>query len=417
MIETSDQQGIICFTQDNGVFLQTSVQTRTQWLTIPGFQKTVLPNIGCASGRSVVHQYGLIWWYSPVGLINQDDALRINITSRLDIRDVEMAASKAYINYDLSTICSGAHENFMFYAVPYGSKVNTRVHVLDQAPFENNANSWASYWTGWRPIEFTSGSIASRDRVFCGSMDYDGENRIWELFRSEKNDNGIPITSFVQTRAHLFQNRDYKRFKYAEVEMCNIEGPTAVKIAVAGTKGAYQTICTKDISATVGQAYGDYIYTNNATAIGSSRPQRRIIRSEDQWDPSTCNAECIESEKRGLIDKSFSISIIWSGVAGVNAYRIFAESDFAAYQGTCELDETNEVRLVNDNGCSSVIKINNLNQFDKYYATATASSTNSIGVTAIKTSIQSSSINQQDANRKAIATANWYVYNQLGYEI
>ena len=417
MIETSDQQGIICFTQDNGVFLQTSIQVRTQWLTMPGFQKTVLPNIGCVSGRSVVHQYGLIWWYSPIGLINQDDALRINITSRLDIRDIEMAASKAYINYDLSTICSGQHENFMFYGVPYGSKINTRIHVLDQAPFEQNVNSWPSYWTGWRPIEFTSGSISSRERVFCGSIDYDGENRIWELFRSEKNDNGIPITSFVQTRSHLFQNRDYKRFKYAEVEMCNIEGKVAVKISAAGTKGAYQTIGTKDIEATVGQAYSDFIYTNDGTPIGSSRPQTRIIKSQDIWDPSACNSECIESDHRGLIDKSFSIAIIWSGVAGVNAYRLFAESYFQAYQGNCELDETGKTLLLNDNGCGSTNKIDSLEQFDMFYATATVSATDTSDITATKTSIQSSSINQQDANRKAIATANWYVYDKLGYEI
>lgn len=414
--ETSDQQGIICFTQNAGVFLRSSIQDRTQWLTTAGFQQTILPSIGCVSPRSIVQQYGIIWWYSSKGLINFDDALRLNVTSRLTIQDTEMAASKAYLSYDLSGVCGGINENFLFHAVPYGDSVNTRIHVLDQESFEGSANSWPSYWTGWRPVEFATGTINSYDRVFTISKDYDGVNRIWELFRSEKNDNGIPITCYIQTRPLFFNNRDYKRFKYAEIELCNIVGSVAIKVAAAGLRGGYQTICTKDIVSTVGQIYSDSLYGTNEHTIYGSLPQTRIILTDDMPGPSDCNSECIESDRRGLIDKAFSLAIVWSGELGVSAYRMFSLFEPVAYQGTCEDDETGETRLINPQGCGSVEKFNTEEAFNKYYASYTFNATNEAGESSAKNSIQSSVINQQDADRKAIATAKWYVYSALGYE-
>ncbi len=414
--ESSDQQGIICFTQNAGIFIRSSIQDRTQWLATPGFQQTILPYIGCVAPRSIVHQYGLIWWYSSRGLINQNDALKLNITSRFDVQDNEMSASKAYLNFDLSGVCGATNENFLFHAVPYGSNINTRLHVLDQAPFEGNQNAWPSFWTGWRPVEFARGVIASKERVFCASFDYDGVNRIWELFRNEKDDNGIPITCYVQTRPHFFQNRDYKQFKYCEVEMCNIMGPVAIKIGVAGLRGAYQSVLTKDINATIGQVYPDAQYSKGGNLFAGNRLQTRIVRSQDGYAPSECNSECIESQYRGLIDKAFSLAICWSGVAGISAYRLFSIYYPQALQGECEDDETDEVRLLDENGCGSIDLFSTAQAFDSYYASATISSTNG-DKSASHTSIQLSNISQKDADRKAISTAKWYVYSKLGYDI
>lgn len=417
IVETSDQQGIICFTLENGVFLRSSIQNRTQWLSTPEFQQTVLPNVGCSAPRSIVNQYGLIWWYSSRGLINQNDALRLNITSRLDIQDNEMAASKAYMSFDLSGVCGATHENFLFHAVPYGGSLNTRIHVLDQAPFEGNDNSWPSYWTGWRPVEITYGVISSRERVFTISADYDGVNRIWELFREDKTDNGIPITCYVQTRNHFFGNRDYKKFKYAEVELCNIEGDVSLKIAAGSLKGAYQTMMTKDIVSTIGQVYPESEYSDGGNLFAGTRAQTRIVRTTDSYAPSECNSVCIESEERGLIDKAFSILIVWSGVAGISAYRIFSLSDTRSYQGVCEDNETG-ILLLNEAGCGTNEPFLTTEGFERFYASATVTaSAPDSDVEVSKVSIQSSSISQSDADRKALATARWYVYSALGYEV
>ncbi len=415
--ETSDRQGIICFTETQGIFLQTSIQDRTLWLQTPNFQQTILPNIGCCSPRSIVQQYGLVWWFTPKGLVNQNNALSLNISSRIDIQDNEMVQSKSNLSFDLSMVAGSYLENYLFHAVPSGNKINTRLHVLDQAPFESGSpNSWPSYWTGWRPVEFARGIINSEERVFCCSFDYDGVNRMWELFKSEKVDNGIPITSFVVTKNHFFGNRDWKKFRYAELEMHGLSGPTAVMVGVAGLRGAYQPVMVKDISSLNGQAYSDSVYGFGGHNLRNSSIQTRIVRTEDGDSPSECNGECVESDIRGMVDKCFSLLIVWSGVGGVAAYRIFSQNEPKAWQGLCEDNETDEERLLTVNGCGSLAKFSDKTPFPEYFATATYSRKNpTTGEIVSHTSTQSSLISQVDANRKASTTAQWYVLSSLGY--
>lgn len=412
---TPDRQGIVCFTSTDGTFFQSSIQDRTLWLSTPGFQKTVFHDIGCASPRSIVHQYGLLWWFTSKGLINQNDATQLYITSRLNIQDNEMIQSKSNVSYDISGICGGFYENFLFHAVPNGDKLNTRLHVLDQAPFEESPNSWPGYWTGWRPVEFARGVIGTQERVFCASYDYDGVNRMWELFKTDRTDNGMPITSFVATRQHLFENREYKRFRYAELELNGISGPTAMMVAAAGTRGGFQPVMVKDMNATNGQVYADSIYGEDDHLFSGSSSQTRILKTEDGSNASECNDECVESDIRGLIDKAFSILIMWSGIAGVSAYRVFAQFEPKPNQGVCEDNETGENRLITSEGCGELERFSTKEPFTTYYSTATFSRINpSTALVVSHTSSQSSIISQVDADRKAQAMAEWYVLSEIG---
>ncbi len=414
--ETSDQQGIICFTPENGVFIKSSIQDRTTWLSTPDFQKTVLPNVGCVAPRSIIQQHGLLWWFTPKGLINQDDALRLNLTSRLNVQDQEMIQSKANVSYDISGCAGSFFENFLFHALPNGDKLNTRIHVMDQAPQDDGSlNSWPSYWEGWRPVEFARGVVNNQERVFCISYDYDNRARIWELFLPDRTDNGIPITSYLETKTNLFQNRDYKRFRYAELELAGVSGPTAIMVAVAGLRGAYQNMGVKDMAAEDGQVYFDVQYGDGENDFFGSRPQTRIIRTIDKSEPSDCNSLCIESEKRGLIDKGFSLLIVWSGIAAISAYRIFAQNEPIAYQGICEENETDEIRLLTVDGCGSNDLISSGESFTTYFATATFSRISpTTGLVVTNTSTQSSLISQVDADRKASRMAKWYVLSEIG---
>lgn len=410
MVETTDRSGIIAFTQDSGDFIQSSIQDRLLWLETPAFQKTVLPNIGCIAPRSIVQQYGLIWWYTPKGLINLNTALQLNISSRLDIQDNEMFGSKFGFSTDLTGVCGGFVENMLFHAVPYGAKENTRVHILDQAPFEGEVNSWPSYWEGWRPVEFCRGLVKSQERIFCVSQDYDGVGRMWELFRAEKTDNGIPITSYVITRQHQFGNLNWKRFMYAEVDLRNVLGDTAIMIAAAGVKGAFQSVGTKEIKAIHGQIYHDSEYgeDGDSTEFAGSRPQYRIVRSTENSDPSSCNEECVETKDRGLIDRGFSLCVIWSGIAGVAAYRIFYLPEPKDENGVCEDNETAD-NLLTPDGCG----IDGLYSLSEPFTTYTSTQTyeeDEVSSTVTQTSV----ISQADADRKALATATWYVQSELG---
>jgi hypothetical protein len=413
MAETPDKQGIICFTANTATLFMSSIQDRTKWLSTAGFQQELMPNIGCISARSIIQQYGLLWWFSSKGLVSQDSALQTRVTSRMDVRDTEMIQSKYGFSYDLSGVCGGSMENFLFHAVPFESQENTRIHVMDTAPFEGNANSWPSFWTGWRPVEFAVGTVRGKDRVFAASADQDGINRLWELFRSEKADNGIPITSYVATRQHFFGSRDYKKLLYMEVDLIGISGKTAVSLSVSGIRGSYQKIMSKDITATNGQVYAGSLYGTGANLVSGSRTQTRIVYSQQAPDSNECNSGCVESPILGLIDKGFSALITWSGIAGINAYRIFAQPEVTVREGICEVDEEGS-KLINANGCSFLDDFGVSDGVEVFYSTVQYNETFPVSGDASKTCTRSSTINQADSRRKALAAAQWYVMKQGG---
>ncbi len=407
IVETPDRLGILCFTANTVTLIKSSIQDRTKWLETENFQHLIIPNVGCVAPRSIVSQYGTIWWRSSRGLINLDEAVRSNITSRLNAVDNEMVMAQYGLDSDISGICGAAYENFILQAVPVAGRLNNRILVMDQSSVENQpSSSWASYWEGWRPIEFARCVINGSDVLFCLSEDYDGFYRVWQLFQDTKTDNGIPITSYVITKLHYFDNRDYKRFKYAEVELQNIGSPTAVAIAVRGTKGAFQKVCEKDLDAVNGQVYASSEYGHEAEEFGGSRPQTRTIRTTDVPEPSDCNAECVESPEKGFVDKAFQIAIIWSGIAGVSAYRIFAQSEPQKYQGECEEDETGENRLVTPEGCGIYGLFSNSDWTTTNYAKVNYTKTLSswpAGGPITFAAWANSVISAKDAYRKALA--------------
>lgn len=415
--ETTDVQGIVCYTNTTGTFLQSSIQDRTQWLTTPGFQQTIFPNLGCTSHRSIVSQYGLVWWYSSKGLISQNAALNAKISSKLDVQDNAMYGTKQNMSWDLSGVASCSHENFLLTSVPNGDKLNTRTMVTDMAPIDDNGSqvqAWAGYWTGTRPVEWATGIINGEDRIFYASVDYDGKNRMWEAFTSDKTDNGLPITCWVQTREHKFQNGDWKTFNYCETDFREIVGDVAVQINIAGVKGAFQVLGTKEIVSTIGQVYPQSQYGPTAHIFAGSSPQTRTVFSEDESDSSDCNANCVESEHNGLIDKAFSALIVWSGVAGLTSYRMFSSPYSQPYQGTCEENEQ-QPRLINPSGCGVMDYFLTSDPFVTFTASSYYSAIDPHDNMAVTfNATQTSTISQADAQRKADIAAKSYVQAQIG---
>lgn len=417
---TTDNQGIVCFTEQTGTFIQSSIQDRTQWLATPEFQKDILPNVGCVAPRSIVSQYGTLWWYSARGLINQDDALKANITSRLDVKDQAMAGTKANMSFDLSGICSSSYENMILASVPWGDRYNRRTMVLDQAPMGldgSNVNAWAGYWTGWRPIEWASGVINGEERVFFGSVDYDGKNRIWELGAERREDNGTPITWHFVTRAHNFGHLDYKVFNYADMDIVGLRGKASVMAAVSGVRGGWQKILSKDMVATRGQVYFDSEYGEGGHVLAGSRAQTRYVRTQSASTVNECNSVCVESDTvSGFIDKAFSLLIMGSGEFGVSAVRLIASNYPNVFNGTCENNEEG-FRLLNDFGCGSRDGFITTNPFETYTATETFSAVDECsGKEFTATETATSIISQTDAKNKSLAAAKAKVQSLIDQE-
>jgi hypothetical protein len=401
MIETPEQDGLIVFTIDNGTLFQTSIQDRTQWLSTPNFQKIVFSNIGCAAPLSLVKQYGLIWWFSPMGLINSDQAFALNRSSRIDIQDNEMMCSKGNIGPDISGICACSYENYLLCSVPSGDVYNRHTWCLDQAVFEGPLNAWNSYWTGWRPVQWAVGNVNGVQRVFFASKDYNGCLKIWEANLPERKDNGAPITCFAQFRQNDFgRPTQLKRFTYAELNLQEILGDVSVMVAVGGRKGGYTRILTKEIAATEGAIYGDTIYDINSCMYGH-RPQTRIIKTQENVEPTRCNKGGIEGVHPNDVDLTFGLLVVWSGRMGVAGYlaQSVVFEDQAA--GNCEDAEDNPNSL-SEQGCSDKDYFVNTCAFPLITGSGSAeaycaASSGNISAVATATSI----ISQADADRKA----------------
>jgi hypothetical protein len=387
-IATPDQQGIIAFTETDGTFFQSNIQDRTQWLTTPDFQKLILPNIGCVAPRSLTTQYGLNWWFGPRGFTNLNAAFRQNLSSRIDYQDNQMFASKAYLGPDLSNICASFYENYLMVSVPSGDVLNRHTWVLDQAPFEGNVNAWTGIWTGWRPIEWARGIVNGSERVFFGSIDYDGKNRIWEAMLPERKDNGCRITCYAQLRDHAAGDLEDKRYEWSKFYLSQILGEVDLNVYVASTKGAYQFQKGYHIVANEGQIFSDVEYSEAGPFMIGNRVQSRQIRTPADPNDNECNACGVESKEGNMIDYAFSHLLVWSGQMGIRAYQMYMRESPDRNTGDCEEAEV-APRTLNAQGCSGLELLVDGQVFESFtaYAEGTATTRQGLSVYIRRTSV------------------------------
>lgn len=371
--EDSAAKGFIAFTASDGTLFQSYIQDRTTWLSTPLFQNTILPGSGCVAPRSLVTQYGLNWWFGPRGLTNMNAAYRQKLSSRIDYQDNEMFASKAYLGPYLGGICGGFYENYLLMSVPSGSVLNRHTWALDQSPMEGNVNSWAGIWTGWNPIEWCRGDVNGSERIFFGSVDYDGKNRVWEAMLPERTDNGCRITCYLQTREHAVGNLDEKRYEWTKFFLSQIYGTVDLNVYVASTKGGFQLQKDYHIEANEGQVFGNQEYSESGTPeyplMVGNRVQTRTIRTPGDPQDDECNQCGVESKKGNMIDYAFSHLLVWTGQMGVRAYRMTMRQSPDRDAGDCEEAEVGP-RTLNASGCSGLALFVDGDAFDSFVAHA-----------------------------------------------
>lgn len=398
--DSSGAKGFIAFTEKDGTLFQSNIQDRTTWLATPLFQNTILPNVGCVAPRSLITQYGLNWWFAPRGFTNLNAAFRQNLSSRIDYQDNEMFASKAYLGPDLSQICAGFYENYTMVSVPSGDVLNRHTWVLDQAPFEGNANAWPGYWTGWRPVEWGMGLVNGSSRIFFASKDYDGNNRVWEAMQQEKTDNGCRITSFLQLKEHAAGNLYQKRYDWSKLFLSQIYGEVDLAVYVASTKGGFQLQKNFHIVASEGQIFDNVSYSDQGPLMVGNRVQTRTIKTTTNQEDNDCNRCGVESVEGNMIDYAFSNLLVWSGQMGVKAYQMFFHDEPERLDGDCEEDEV-APRTLNEAGCSALEIFVDGQVFKQYTAIAEGAAFTSDGRDIY---IRQSSVSViSDANAKDLA--------------
>jgi hypothetical protein len=242
----------------------------------------------------------------------------------------------------------------MVCSVPNGDKFNRHTWTLDQTVLSDSRGSstqgWSSVWTGTRPVQWATGLFNGGLRCAHASVDVSGTNRVWESFIPEGLDDGLPILSFVETKAHLdfgekASGLNRKRFKFAEVSLEQVRGAVNLKVYWAGTRGRYKLLGEWNFDATEGSA--DALETSSL--YETYNPQQRIVRTpavQGFEDSPSCTSRGVESNQNDWIDIAFSLLIVWSGVAAIRSYRIFADGEQESSTGDKSFNETGDKVLI-----------------------------------------------------------------------
>lgn len=443
---------VVVFTDERSEIVLSGVRDRSKWAATSGMQSILFPSTGCIAGRSIVFQAGLMWWYSPGGLVSSDAAASSNLTSQINYRDAEMAFSKQFLADDASMICGLSFENYLLMSMPIGQNLNTETFVLDYSPMSEFSSekipSWSSVWTGIRPVQWVSPIISGKRQALAASVDYkalsDGShNHVWEAFSSDREDIffelGSDFTSvdfsrpiFCEFETRLMgDGHDIKSFQYADINLMEIAGDAYITADYRGTRGAYKPVlCKKIIAPVTAESAGAEIPDSQLGILDGLKKQGRRVMTENASSDGGCPT--CENEYSENIDKAFSVLVRWCGQMAVESIRVFMEPWAERAEGRCEENEEH-VCLVGEDGTNYVfdresgfIPLEDLYDVAGNAWAATRTATVTLGecpagsvtsgpLTVSATATYRSRISQADADAQALDSAETAAQAQADY--
>lgn len=418
-------QQLLVFTRDSTTLFQANIRDRSSWANTADFQKVVLPNVGCIAPKSIHAHYGLLWWFSNFGLTSLDAASVTSNTSRLPYSDNEMSVSKGRLDGNLSGVVVSSFENYLMVSVPYGDAYNRHTWVLDNSVADTLVGKlpsvWNTYWTGTRPVEWSSGEVQGVQRIFHASVDYDGVNRLWEAFLPERRDNGCPITCTFESRGYFsklpLQDKEYR---YADLFFTELIGDVDIGVFWGGaSRGPYKQVVAKRVHCTQGSLRYDRELVADEDVFSLKKQSRRIrtqdVRLLDEDNQTSCG---LEYKTRETIDDSFQLFIVWSGEAALSGLRMFFDPVNDDLSAKCEEDEDDgKERAVRFDGESMVGTLDDVLDtlaVGPTVYTANVTVVDSVkGIQSVQTGNGASVISQKDANKIADSEARARIAREL----
>lgn len=339
---TANLDQLLVFTSETTTTFSASILDRTRWGATPGFQSILFPNIGCVAPKTVVNQYGLLWWLAASGLMNLNAALIAYRDTKIHYKDEAMARSKTNISDNVSRACAGAFGNILVLSVPSGDNYNFHTWVMDNAVMSEKKSpsvaygmrlppTWASIWTGTRPVEWITGTInghtrcfhLSRDRVNLSSAP---SSNMWESFIGEREDYGVdangnptvtPIVASIETK--YLGGGGFCSYDYAEIFVSEIEQAINLQGSYASRHSGYKRVLNKNIVAETNSMVAGVTLAN---PVGSYLRQRRRVRMANDVSQATDNDGGVEDIYTRNKDNGFSLLVRWVGRAAIDRLEL-----------------------------------------------------------------------------------------------
>jgi hypothetical protein len=219
---------------------------------------------------------------------------------------------------------------------------------------------WAGVWNGIRPVEWASGIVNGEMRIFCLSQDVylvnSGTCHVYEALLNPRQDNGLPIACSMETRA-VFADGDFRRFKFAEIDIAELSGTVAVQVYYAGIRGPWIKILDTTLQAETGSfnSAKQPTLTVNTSTWSVYGPQKRTIRTNEvpagNATPNITNSVSgIETPFTPDVDKAFQIRVEWQGIMAVQAVRIETDAYTRPATGQPTSSEAGEHNIVTADG-------------------------------------------------------------------
>jgi len=343
---------LLCFTQTTTSLFQSQIRDRSTWLATPSFQQTFLSKIGCSSERSIVEKNGMLWWWSSFGMTRLDFAQFSDVTSKIRLMDNELLVSKSNLSSDLSGIACASYENFMLTSVPHAGFKNSHTWVLDEGIQDRLTSeyppAWSSLWTGINPVQYAKLSVKGVTRLFVASTDDDDSNKVYELFTSDRNDNGVDFPWRFESRGYTGGTAGYKHIRFAGYKLSELEGQVDIKVSWAGvSRGRWKTFANLSFNAHRGNIEASKQYSNEVPFY-ALKPQSRAGRTQDVRDlqPDDLASDGIEgftsateSEKE-VIDTAFQVLVEGAGPAAIRELILFMDAAAEPVSGQPDKAET-----------------------------------------------------------------------------
>ena len=183
-------------------------------------------------------------------------------------------------------------------------------------------------------MEWAKVNVFGTERLFHASKDADGQNRVWEAFRSERLDNGCPITWAVWSRGYFglgsgVQSRvpgQRVEAAFAEVGLADITGDLDVGIFVSGaTRGAFKQVASRLLKIPVGSLAPEVEITSDSDLFAFKGQSRRVRTSDIRLDARDSGSAGVESADPEDVDFDFQLLIVAQGPGALRWVRFYAD--------------------------------------------------------------------------------------------
>jgi hypothetical protein len=253
--DTATGYGSLLVGMNNGIHaLKAEVTSRDLWQQMPGFEVTILPEVGPVGQNTLVQVNQDVYWRDVRGQIWSlrsaivdaqgpgNSPLSREVQRVVDFETKQLLPQSSGVYFD---------NRIFFLAAPiyniYGTASFQKIVSLDVAPVATMRGKTSPAYDGeWGGLNFTrlfSGVINGENRAFAISLDADGENRLWEFNPAERRDYTLLAagTSLISTASEVQGTIEYRRFDFGlpgqkkrlmrcDLWPTDIDGPVTLKV-------------------------------------------------------------------------------------------------------------------------------------------------------------------------------------------